>query len=752
MPKLPTKEQLGSPVFAQREIVPASAVDAGDMGLGDVARSVKSAGAAITAYGQARKDYEDSLDLIRADAYKTRALASLDDALRDNPDYKSHVPFFGKAAGAATEDAAKLIRDPKLRERWKIKADTDAFEVGRRVSSRADGMRREHDLAEVETALGIHKDRYVGTGDEAERAKAKADLEATIAVGERSGLISPSHAMSLRERYLRGAEIDDAAVRLESDPDGLLDDLTGRGFERTLIARESSGDPKAVNEKTGYAGLYQFGAPVLTDLGVYKKGSYEKVGGGKWGGRKWTGEFSIPGFDDVKTIDDFLGNAEAQKAVFELHVKGMDEQIVKYGLDKFEGKTVGGVAITRDALRAMIHLGGAGGAKDFLESDGATDHRDVHGTSIGDYGRMVGPTARYGMLPPEMKAKLARSAASAKDARLEGRREELKRMLADDIESIRRTGTPREGIDLETAAKVLEPNQINTYIANRRRAGMEYEAMLGLESMTGPEIDKRLVELEPKAGEEGYDDRAYVWDKLEKRATEIEKLRLEDPAAAADAVPEVGSAAKAALEAGTPEAVQELVGARLAAQAKFGIEPGARQPITRREAKALFRKLDVLPERDYRLALPGFVEDIENRYGAYAKPVLETVMREAGLQADQAELMASALSRAVRGGKISDYDMRKVEMVGATATGLTMFDERAADAGFMSLYPMQDPVETALAGGPAAVRSPLAPVAVTVRRAGPSPEAIKALKADPTRAGEFDAKFGDGAASRYLTK
>lgn len=322
-------------------------------------------------------------------------------------------------------------------------------------------------------------------------------------------------------------------------------------------------------------------------------------------------------------------------------------------------------------------------------------------------------------------------------------------MLADDVESIRRSGTPREGIDLEMAAKVLEPNQINTYIKDRRRAGLEYEAMAGLESMTAAAIDQRLVDLEPKPGEEGYDDKAYVWDKLEKRAGELEKLRIEDPALAADEVPEVRAAAKASLEAGTPEAVQALIAARLEAQTKFGLDPESRAPISRREAKALFRRLDVLSEKEYRKALPGFVDEIEDRFGVFAQPVLQTVMREAGLQADQAELMASALTRAVRGGRITPYDMRKVSMLGDAARGLAMFDTGAADQGFMSLYAPEGAAATMLRGGPGAARSGLAPIEMTVRRAAPGPEAIKALKADPTRAGEFEAKYGVPA-SKYL--
>lgn len=162
-------------------------------------------------------------------------------------------------------------------------------------------------------------------------------------------------------------------------------------LQNRLIKRESGGRTNLINT-FGYAGLFQFGAPRLTDLGVYRPGPSENLEA--WSktprtfGNKWSGEFQIPGFPEVKTIDDFRSNPGAQRAVFGAHIARMDQEITARGLERFEGKTIGGVPITRDGIRAMIHLGGADGARKALESGGGVNPKDANGTSLLDYARM----------------------------------------------------------------------------------------------------------------------------------------------------------------------------------------------------------------------------------------------------------------------------------------------------------------------------------------------------------------------------
>jgi hypothetical protein len=161
--------------------------------------------------------------------------------------------------------------------------------------------------------------------------------------------------------------------------------------EMALIQKESGGNPTTVN-KQGFAGLYQFGAPNLADLGIYKPGAGENItdpnAPGKWSGAKWSGTFSIPGHPEVQTLNDFLLSPAAQKAAYDAHVVSMDNQITTNGLDKYEGQTIAGTPITHEGLRAMIHIAGVQGTLKTLQSGGTFNPADANGTTAMDYAAM----------------------------------------------------------------------------------------------------------------------------------------------------------------------------------------------------------------------------------------------------------------------------------------------------------------------------------------------------------------------------
>jgi len=165
-----------------------------------------------------------------------------------------------------------------------------------------------------------------------------------------------------------------------------------------LVRMESGGDPHLVN-RFGYAGLFQFGAPLLADLGLYSPGPAEGLSTWSKTRRdapgKWTGTFSIPGFPAVRTLPDFLKTPAAQVAAFSMDRAHIGQQIARRGLDGYVDHEISGTLITRTGLFYMIHLGGAGGAQRVLQTRGRIDPKDANGTSLLDYAR-VGAVARLG--------------------------------------------------------------------------------------------------------------------------------------------------------------------------------------------------------------------------------------------------------------------------------------------------------------------------------------------------------------------
>jgi hypothetical protein len=207
-----------------------------------------------------------------------------------------------------------------------------------------------------------------------------------------------------------------AALGLASD--SMVETPAGaiKGFEARLVTRESGGRADVVNG-LGYAGLYQFGAPRLADLGIYNPQGENLSGWSKRAGTtgKWTGEFNIPGHPQVKKLADFLASPSAQRTAFEIHRRKMDSEIAERGLEQYIGQTVGGVQITRDGIHAMMHLGGAGGTAKALRSGGANNAADANGTTLLAYAKMgtgsggsVDP--RFSSIPADRRLVLANEA------------------------------------------------------------------------------------------------------------------------------------------------------------------------------------------------------------------------------------------------------------------------------------------------------------------------------------------------------
>ncbi len=154
----------------------------------------------------------------------------------------------------------------------------------------------------------------------------------------------------------------------------------------SLIQSESGGNWQAQNSVpgagglTGHFGRLQFGQARLQDAmnaGVIPVGT---------------------------TPEQFMANPQMQMAVEQWHFSDIDRRAQELGLNQYIGQTVGGAPITQDAIRAMAHLGGIGGAQRFLETGGRYNPSDAFGTSLLDYALQHGgdmqaqPTQPQGLL------------------------------------------------------------------------------------------------------------------------------------------------------------------------------------------------------------------------------------------------------------------------------------------------------------------------------------------------------------------
>lgn len=150
------------------------------------------------------------------------------------------------------------------------------------------------------------------------------------------------------------------------------------GLSEKLGQRESSNNYKAEN-RLGYIGKYQFGNMALQDLGMVKakpKGVSQK----KWlsNPKAWTGRF------DINSKKEFLNNPQVQEKVFKKWEEILNKRTTSRGLDKYVGKTIDGVKVTRDGINAASHLLGHGAVQKAFRS-GKLNASDANNVTIKEY-------------------------------------------------------------------------------------------------------------------------------------------------------------------------------------------------------------------------------------------------------------------------------------------------------------------------------------------------------------------------------
>jgi len=124
------------------------------------------------------------------------------------------------------------------------------------------------------------------------------------------------------------------------------------GFKEAVGFKESGGNYFRVNS-LGYLGKYQFGAETLKLIGIHDP-------------------------------NHFLYDPKLQEKAFMANIS-RNKWILRKDIERFAGKTIGGIHITESGILAAAHLAGPGSVKRFLRSYGVNNFKDAYGTSIAYY-------------------------------------------------------------------------------------------------------------------------------------------------------------------------------------------------------------------------------------------------------------------------------------------------------------------------------------------------------------------------------
>lgn len=769
MPKLPTEQDLGpSPSLESRRGIAtydASPLAKGALALGQAAQSV---GGSLLSVGISKLEQErrqdETLQDAQAQADLLTASAKRRSAISDATDATDLEKTNREGAQADLEAAANRITDPNRRALFLERARPTIETLGTAAKDKAFNITSDATRASTLQQLEDLKKTAISDQDPEKKAGYIDAGNALISGMEKEGYITAVQAQQQREAWGRSYAIDALNAM---NPQARLAAARG-GYEGALINYESSNNHRTVNP-LGYAGLYQFGAPLLSTLGLYTPGANEDLKG--WSKAplkdtptKWSGTFSIPGFPGVRTLADFRENPEAQRAAFLASTAYYDKEIDRRGLGKFIGQTVNGVPITREGIYTAAHLGGIAGTDSWLR--GGNDAADQNGTKISKYARMAaqaGPgagdpnersLARY--LDPQQRLALANGASrdmmNADRAAQNAQANEtatVRSLMKDDEASILAQGAPLGQITPERVSAALGPTAAEEFARGRAQAVAFHDATNDWSQIPIEEIRARLGTLKPAAGAPGFENADRLFSVAEKQAQAIQKERQTDPAAAADRTPEVRAALQGA-SLDKPESYQAVAKARAIAQERLRIPEETRTLATKDELRTLWKPVaQALASGDddqAHDALKVTMEKIGTAFGdENRKKVAGQMLAEAGASKAAAAMSMDILdelsrSRLPSKAQAKAYDQAKQqEQVRSNTIDWSpgrprdaILDQAGTD------YQTAGPADL----GPAASYPTPTAQAIEILRSNPSPERIAAFNR-PDR-------FGPGAAETVL--
>ena len=140
-------------------------------------------------------------------------------------------------------------------------------------------------------------------------------------------------------------------------------------YLEALGKQESSGR-YYVKNWANYLGMYQMGEAALIDAGYYKP-SNKKYDDNI---NHWDGEFT--GKNNVFSVEDFLCNVEAQEDAIRTY-QAKTWKSIKDVAEKYDGKMINGIKMTKSGMLAGAHLVGHGGLKEYLRSNGKIIPKDA---------------------------------------------------------------------------------------------------------------------------------------------------------------------------------------------------------------------------------------------------------------------------------------------------------------------------------------------------------------------------------------
>lgn len=734
-------------------------------------QAIQKVGATLFDIAKQAGDENDQMDYGRAQSYLATNKINIDNKFAADQDYPTLQARYQAELGKTRDDAAAMIRNPRLREKFRLQTEDDLARGNAWATNRTRDKERDVGLASLQTRLDEGQSQIARAKDDGDREKLVQGLRVEIDAAEKKGWLSAQSAEKARRAFAEGAAVSvleamPAADRIVALGGGAkLSDKSKAAFEffvsqgwaphqaagivGNLIA-ESTMNSRARNAGDGSDGSDSLGIAQWNAERATRLKQFAASKGADWHDFKTQLEFVQL---ELKTSEGKAGAALASAA----NAREAAEAMIMYERPAGSQRGAQFAHNYRGRVRASeeAHAAYGGGAAVSAQSGSA-------------FARYLPEDRRRSMLERADREEYSRAYEIAREEERQRKTDavNLQSLMRDDLASIERSGT---GID-ETK---LSPDRVRAtlgeegyrdWLSERARARRGFEALDGIDMLPEGEVERRLQGLEPKPGTEGYADDMRAYDKARKKADAFLQARRADPALAVEAFPAVKEARAAAVYEGEgesrrikPESAQQVVRARLAAQSQLGIsEPLA---VTRSEARVIARQLRAVEPSDPKDPSKGDLERIDRTmralratYGDLTDEVLAATFQHGNVNRDLSVLATDVLNNLAQGTAPPPSTVKAID---------TAKDQQSlgdAMKGQQQRVPMVPWGFAAQAPG----ATPAAPAAGPAEKpaqgsfqGAPTRDNLRTLlenRNDPGVMAEFDMTFGPGTAKRALTE
>lgn len=238
MARLPSWTELSGPESTRSgRIIAQYDTSAAGRGLAALGEGLESAGVSLRAKAKEEEQRQNALDITRAEAYKDEGLLAAENEFANDPDYSTYGTRAPTKTGDVVKKAGDLIRDPKARELWLARAGGDAARYNDKIADKGVATQRAAEVVAFDDALEVNRRLYVDPDSPDDvRAKAKQDIEASIKVGQETGLLDPVEADARRKTFIEDAEFNRGKLAVERDPTIITKPLPKTVAERASTA------------------------------------------------------------------------------------------------------------------------------------------------------------------------------------------------------------------------------------------------------------------------------------------------------------------------------------------------------------------------------------------------------------------------------------------------------------------------------------------------------------------------------------